>query len=127
VFTEKEIQDSFNSVFTSFGLTPIPDEATGGIVLCIISLLQDVKISDRANQDIGELLFAYDNREMHLFGKFSVNDFSPHTHLHAPVLTVKNRFVQTEVTETSTPGIVEIINDNCVFQIVVWAPPPTTA
>jgi hypothetical protein len=120
VFTEQELHTSFNAVFKDLGLTPLSNEVAQGIQLCIISLLQDVKISDKAGAEIGKLLFAFDREDIYLMGLFSVVDFPPHSHLQVPVLMMKNRYLKTESYELRTPGLVEIVNTNGVFKVMVW-------
>jgi len=128
VFTEQEIHASFDSVFKDLGVPPLSDEVAQGILLCIISLLQEVKISDKTGAEIGKLLFAFDKMGIYLMGLFGVVDFPPHSHLQVPVLIMKNRYLKTESYELRTPGLVEIVNANGTLKVMVWEDSaPTTA
>jgi hypothetical protein len=128
VFTEQEIRASFNDVFTNLGLPTLSDEVYQGIQLCIISLLQEVKISDKGGAEIGKLLFAFDKEEIYLMGLFSVVDFPPYSHLQVPVLTMKNHYLKTESYELRTPGLVEVVNADGGLKVMVWEnSAPTTA
>jgi hypothetical protein len=117
VFTEQEIKKSFNSVFAKLGLAPVSDEVISGIVLCIISLLQSVKIVTKKNVPIGELIFAYDTNEITLLGKCRVQSKADAVF---PVLSTKNRYLSTSVTGTPalSTNIVEVVNNNGTFEII---------
>ena len=117
VFTEQEIRASFNSVIEAIGAPLIPGDALRGVTLCIISLLQGVKIADRNRAEIGELHFAYDKNRIYLFGVFSVADFPPDSHLRAPVLSLANCYIDTDSTELQIPGVIEVVNDNKVLVV----------
>jgi hypothetical protein len=117
VFTEQEIAASFNSVVEAIGAPPIPGDALRGVTLCIVSLLQGVKIADRNGTEVGELHFAYDKNRIYLFGVFSVADFSPHSHLRAPVLSLENWYIDTDSAELQIPGVIEVVNDNRVLVV----------
>jgi hypothetical protein len=54
IFTEKEIHLSFNKVLSKIGLTEINSELANQITVCIITLLQSVKVETKLeNQIIG--------------------------------------------------------------------------
>jgi hypothetical protein len=127
VFTEKEIHDSIDSVVTGLGLAPISDEVSYALQLCIISLLQDVTISDKTGTQIGKLLFAFDKDTIYLMGLFSVNDVPPYSHLQVPVLTMNNRCLKTESYELQAPGTVDIASVNGEMKIRVWQDTAVTA
>ena len=120
VFTEQEIHASFNDVLANLGLASLSDEVAQGIQLCVISLLQEVKISDKTGAEIGKLLFAFDKEDIYLMGLFSVVDFSPYSHLQVPVLMIKNRYLKTESYDLRTPGLVEIVNVDGALKVMVW-------
>jgi hypothetical protein len=48
------------------GFAPISDEVSYALQLCIISLLQDVTVSDKTGAQIGKLLFAFDKDMIYL-------------------------------------------------------------
>ena len=127
VFTEKEIHDSIDTVVTGFGLAPISDEVSYALQLCIISLLQDVTISDKAGAEIGKLLFAFDKDTLYLMGLFSVTDFPPYSQLQVPVLTMNNRCLKTESYELQTPGMVDIATIDGAMLVRVWQDAAATA
>jgi hypothetical protein len=120
VFSEKEIHDSVDAVVTDLGLAPIADEVSYALQLCIISLLQDVTISDKTGSQIGKLLFAFDKDTVYLMGLFSVADFPPSSHLQVPVLSMNNRCLKTESYELQTPGVVDITSVNGAMKVRVW-------
>jgi hypothetical protein len=127
VFSEKDIHDSFDTVLTGLGLAPISSEVCYAVQLCIISLLQDVKISDKTGTAIGKLLFAFDKENIYLMGLFSVVDFPPYSHLQVPVLTMKNQWLKTESYELQTPGIVEISRTHDEIKVRIWQGVAATA
>ena len=120
VFSEKEIHDSIDTVVTSLGLAPISDEVSYALQLCIVSLLQDVTISDKTGAQIGKLLFAFDKDTVYLMGLFSVADFPPYSHLQVPVLSMNNRCLKTESYELQTPGLVDITSVSGTMKVRVW-------
>jgi hypothetical protein len=117
VFTEQEINKSFNSVFAKLGFSPVSDEVISGIVLCIISLLQSVKIVTKNNVTIGELVFAYDANEITLLGKCRVQS---EVDVIFPVLSTKNRYLPTAIigTPSLNTNIIEVINNNGTLEII---------
>jgi hypothetical protein len=49
VFTSDDIRDSFNELFTSLGFSPIDSELGNRLAVCVISLLQSVKVDTQLN------------------------------------------------------------------------------
>jgi hypothetical protein len=117
VFSEREIEKSFNSVFTKLGFAPIPNIIISGIILCIISLLQSVKIVTKKNIAIGELVFAYDAKEITLLGKCRVQSKG---NAIFPVLSTKNSYLLTSVlgTPALSTNIIEVVNNGGKLEII---------
>jgi len=68
VYSFDEIATNINDIMVLHKLSIFEDEVMCGIVLCIISLLHDVKILNKKDQ-IGKLVFAIQNDNIVLLGK----------------------------------------------------------
>ncbi len=93
IFSFKEIRNGFNTLFQKLGYEKLPTETINDFILCIISLLQDVKItSGRLNKEIGHLSFAASSKELFLMGNLMVHTKGRNMPITFPVLSVNNRY-----------------------------------
>ncbi|WP_378954744.1 hypothetical protein [Pelosinus sp. sgz500959] len=67
VYSFDEIGHDINDIMALYKLSTFKDEIIGGIILCIISLLHDVKILNKKEQ-IGKLVFSIQNDQIVLLG-----------------------------------------------------------
>jgi len=72
VYTEEEIKDGFNEVLTSLGKNTISDKGIRGILLCIIVLLQDVRLVTKKNYPIGKLVLGISQTQIVLLGEITI-------------------------------------------------------
>jgi len=75
-------------MMTLYNLSSFKDEVLCGIVLCIISLLHDVKITNKKEQ-IGKLVFSIQNDQMVLVGLLHGKN---KTDVTVPLIQVENIF-----------------------------------
>lgn len=88
VFSFEEIVISINELMELYKLSWFSDEVNSGIVLCIISLLHDVKILNK-KEEIGKLVFSIQNDQIVLSGKIHGKN---KTDMIIPVIQVENKF-----------------------------------
>lgn len=117
LFTFKEIRHGFNALFQQLGLDKLPIETINDFMLCIISLLQNVKItSGNSKKEVGHLSFAASSKELLLMGNMMVRSQGKTMPITFPVLAVQNRYEKiTPQDEHDTPylfdhEIMEVIN-----------------
>lgn len=117
LFSFKDIRHGFNALFQQFGLTKLPIETINDFMLCIISLLQNVKItSGHSNKEVGHLSFAASSKELLLMGNIMVRSQGKKMPITFPVLAVQNRYEKiTPQDEQDTPylfdhEIMEVVN-----------------
>lgn len=67
VYSFDEIAQDINDIMVLHKLTSFKDEVIGGIVLCLISLLHDVKLLNKKEQ-IGKLVFSIQSDQIVLLG-----------------------------------------------------------
>jgi len=58
VFTIPQVRDSVSAAFQPFALPPVSDSEADGILLCVMCLLQNVRLVDTAGNALGRLLLA---------------------------------------------------------------------
>ena len=119
IFSFKEIRNSFNAVFQQLGFEKLPLEIINDFIICIISLLQDVKIvSGSLNKEIGHLSFAASSKELFLMGNMTILNQGRFMPITFPVLSVKNIYEKiTPQDPKDTPylfdhQLIEVINVN---------------
>lgn len=93
VYTEKQITDAINKVFSEHGMTIIDTESGSGLVLCIISLFQNIELlhgkPKRTFATLGlDPFYCLQQGHFTLLGKFSMpcNNSNGDYHILAPVL-----------------------------------------
>lgn len=119
IFSFKEIRNGFNALFQQLGFEKLPLEIINDFIICIISLLQDVKIvSGSLNKEIGHLSFAASSKELFLMGNMMIRNQGRTMPITFPVLSVKNIYEEVKAQDQNdTPylfdhQLIEIININ---------------
>lgn len=125
LFSFKEIRNSFNSLFMERGLEKLPPDVINNFILCIISLLQNVKlVSGNSQKEIGYLSFAASSKELFLMGNMKVLHKGRFIPVTFPVLSVRNMYETIKAQdEKDTPylfdnEIIEIVNNRGELEIV---------
>ncbi|GMA99587.1 hypothetical protein [Pelosinus sp. IPA-1] len=90
VYSFDEILQDINAVMVLHKLSTFKDEVICGIVLCIISLLHDVKLSNKKEQ-LGQLVFSIQNDQIILLGVIHGKN---KIDVHFPIIATKNIFCQ---------------------------------
>lgn len=88
VFTYDEICKSINDTLQVLNLNPLSDEIITGIILCIMSLLQEVMIFDK-KKNIGKLVLARNKDQIILLGIIHIRN---QVQASFPVLSIQNRY-----------------------------------
>lgn len=119
VFSFKEIRNGINSLFLKNGYNKLPNETLNDIVLCIISILQDVKILDKdSKRQIGKLSFAVSNKKIFLMANIKVQNKGKSIPVQFQVLSADNIYEEIKPQdEFDTPysfkdEVIEVININ---------------
>lgn len=127
IFSFKDIRNGFNALFQQVGLEKLPLEIMNDFLLCIISLLQDVKIvSGNNNRVIGHLSFAASSKELFLMGNIKIRTEGRLMPITFPVLAVKNNYEKVQAQDKNdTPylfdhQLIEVVNIN--KQLVITFP-----
>lgn len=119
IFSFKEIRNGFNTLFQQLGYEKLPPDIINDFIICMISLLQDVKIvSGSLNKEIGHLSFAASSKELFLMGNMTIKSQGRFMPITFPVLTVKNIYEEIKPQDQKdTPylfdhELIEVINVN---------------
>lgn len=127
LYAFKDIRNGFNQLFQQLGYEKLPNEVINDIQLCLISLLQGVRIrSSETNRKIGHLSFAASSKELLLMGNIQVTHQGKKMPITFPVLAVQNHYeAVTAQDEKDTPylfddHLIEVVNIN--GQLVITFP-----
>lgn len=119
MFSFKDIRNGFNALFQQLGFEKMPIEIINDFLICIISLLQGVRIiSSRSNQRVGHLSFAASSKELFLMGNMMIRNEGRRMPITFPVLSVRNNYEEIKAQDSKdTPylfdnEIMEVINVN---------------
>ncbi len=92
VFSFKEIKQGLNKVLADYQLNGLPNEKINDFVTCLISILQQVKITED-DKEIGKLFFALSNKQIILMAEIEVSqNILKKTNAVFPVLTANNSY-----------------------------------
>jgi hypothetical protein len=93
VFSFREIKNGINQVLVDFQLKGISNEQVNDIIVCVISILQHVKITENG-REIGQLFFAIASKQVMLMAEVEIvqNGGGKKTNVVFPVLTAKNNY-----------------------------------
>lgn len=124
VFELIQIKRSFNNFLELNNLKTFDSELIRDVVLCIMSLLQDVNIYDEHKNVIGNLSISASAKKIILIG--SVKIATTGVSAAFPVLEIKNKYVQLEkVDDYDSPRnlvdekFIEVINNNKKIEILI--------
>ncbi|MFP5106926.1 hypothetical protein ACSU6B_09160 [Neobacillus sp. C211] len=93
VFSFKEIKNGINQVLVDCELKSISNEQVNDIIVCVLSILQHVKITENG-REIGQLFFAIASKQVMLMAEVGIvqNGGGKKTNVVFPVLTAKNNY-----------------------------------
>ncbi|MDS9471573.1 hypothetical protein E2C16_03600 [Sporosarcina pasteurii] len=117
LFSFKDIRNGFNRLFQELGLERLPVEIMNDFLICIISLLQGIKILS-GNKKVGHLSFAASSKELFLMGNMTIKNQGRTMPITFPVLSVKNIYEEINPQDSQdTPYLfdhemMEVINVN---------------
>ncbi|MEH7301430.1 hypothetical protein [Neobacillus drentensis] len=93
VFSFKEIRAGLNKVLADCHLEGVANEKINHFVTCLISILQQISITDENDREIGKLFFAISNKEIILMAEIEVaQNLFKKTNAVFPVLTANNSY-----------------------------------
>lgn len=91
VFSLEEFKACINSCLAQFSLAPLSDRRVNCVLVCIISLLQDVRLVKRDGTPVGALEVAASRTEILLMGTVLLE--SKNAHVSFPALVAANDFM----------------------------------
>lgn len=93
LFSFKDIRNGFNTLFDELNLKRLPIETMNDVMLCIISLLQGIRIlGETGKKAIGHLSFAASSKELFLMGNMKIMTQGRKMPITFPVLSVVNKY-----------------------------------
>ncbi|MEK5067018.1 hypothetical protein [Sporosarcina sp. FSL K6-1508] len=127
IFSFKEIRNGFNALFLKNGFEKLSSDIINDFILCIISLLQGVKlVSGNLNKEVGYLSFAVSSKEVFLMGNMKALNKGRYIPVTFQVLSAKNSYeAVTPQDKNDTPylfndELIEVVNIN--GEIVITFP-----
>jgi len=123
VFSFKEIRNGFNSLFLKNGFEKLSSDTINDFILCVISLLQGVKlVSGKGKREVGHLSFAVSSKEIFLMGNMKFLRKGRYVPVSFQILSANNIYEKvTPQDKNDTPHlfleeIMEVINiDKTLF------------
>ncbi|CAH2714965.1 hypothetical protein BACCIP111895_02142 [Neobacillus rhizosphaerae] len=126
VFPFKEMKKGINQALAEYQLAGLTNEKINDFVVCLISILQQVKITDENEREIGKLFFALSNKQMILMAEIEVSqNLFKKTNAVFPVLTANNGYVDIKKQDRFdtpylfTDKVIEIINQEGKLEIII--------
>jgi hypothetical protein len=126
VFPFKEMKKGINQALAEYQLAGLTNEKINDFVVCLISILQQIKITDENQREIGKLFFALSNKQMILMAEIEVSqNLFKKTNAVFPVLTANNCYVDIKKQDRfDTPylfadKVIEIINQEGKLEIII--------
>ncbi|CAM3250605.1 hypothetical protein FITA111629_12745 [Filibacter tadaridae] len=133
IFSFKEIRNGFNTLFLKNGFDKLSSEIINDFILCIISLLQDVKlVSGNLNKVVGHLSFAVSSKEIFLMGNMRTLNKGRYIPVTFQILSAENRYEKIKAQDKNdTPylfneELIEVINSDGEVLITFPDIQPTT-
>ena len=118
IFSFKEIRNGFNSLFVSYGFEKLAVDRINDIILCMISLLQSVKlVSGSLNKEVGFLSFAVSSKEIFLMGNMKILNKGRYIPVTFQVLSVQNMYEK--VTPQDNNDTPYLFNDELIEVISI--------
>jgi hypothetical protein len=106
IFSLAELKACLDSCLAQFGLAAIDEPMVNYVLICIISLLQDVRLVKRDGTSVGVLEVAISKTDVVLLGNVRLD--SKPVHVVFPALVAANDFMV--IPEASTPIVLEGIS-----------------
>lgn len=126
VFSFKEIKNGMNKVLAEYQLPSLPNEKLNDLITCMISILQQMKIIDEQEREIGKLFFAVSSKQIILMAEMEVaQNFLKKTNAVFPVLTTNNHYVDLKKQDKYdtpylfTDKVIEVTNQAGKLEIIV--------
>jgi hypothetical protein len=126
VFSFKEIKAGINKFLADHQLKGLENEKMNDFVTCLISILQQIKIIDDDEKEIGKLFFAISTKQIILMAEIEVSqNILKKTNAVFPVLTANNSYVAMKKQDRyDTPylfadKVIEIINREGKLEIII--------
>ena len=94
IFTVDEIGTSFNGTLASLGFRPLDSSIFDDIVLCVMSLLQNVTFKSKRNGQLGRLFFAFNKEFVFTIAALKLSSGDEQI---LPVLKGRNMYVEWNV------------------------------
>lgn len=113
LFSFKEMRNGFNGLFVELGYEKLHAEIINDFILCIISLLQSVKlVSGSLNKEVGHLSFAAASKEVFLMGNMKTLSKGRFIPVTFPVICVKN--IYEDVKQQDSKDTPYLFNDTLI-------------
>jgi hypothetical protein len=125
VFSFRDFKNGINKGLEDCQLKGLPNEKINDFVACVISILQQVKITDHG-REIGKLFFALSNKQIILMAEIEVSqNVLKKTNAVFPILTANNSYFNIKKQDRyDTPylfadKVIEITNQEGKLEIVI--------
>ena len=116
LFSFKEIRNGFNALFIEQGYEKLSPDVINDFILCVISLLQHVKlVSGSLHKEVGHLSFAASSKELFLMGNMKILHKGRFMPVTFPVLSVKNMY---EAVKPQDANDTPYLFDNEIIEVV---------
>jgi hypothetical protein len=133
IFSFKEIKNGINQVLVDCQLKGLSNEQINDLIVCIISILQHVKITENG-REIGRLFFAIASKQVMLMAEAAImQNGIKKTNAVFPVLTAKNNYVAIKKQDKYDAPyffeekVIEITNQGGEFEITFVGSEPHSA
>lgn len=126
VFSFKELKSGINKALADYQLAGLANEKINDFVTCLISILQQVKITDENEREIGKLFFALSNKQIILMAEIEVSqNLFKKTNAVFPVLTANNSYMDIKKQDRfDTPylfadKVIDVSNQEGKLEIII--------
>ncbi|MER2090473.1 MAG: hypothetical protein ABS920_12105 [Sporosarcina sp.] len=117
LFSFKEIRNGFNTLFLKHGYEKLPPAVINDFILCVISLLQGVKlVSGNLKREVGHLSFAVSSKEIFLMGNMKALNKGRYIPVTFQILVAENSYEKVKPQDKNdTPylfneELIEVVN-----------------
>ena len=126
VYSFKKIKSGINKVLAACQLEALANDKINDLVTCLISILQQIMITDENDSEIGKLFFALSSKQIILMAEIEVaQNFIKKTNAVFPVLTTNNHYIDIKKQDQyDTPylfdkQVIEVINQQGRLEITI--------
>lgn len=126
VFSFKEMKTGINKSLADHQFKGLTNEKMNDFVACLISILQQIRIIDDQDSEVGKLFFAISSKQIILMAEIEVSqNFLKKTNAVFPVLTANNTYVVMKKQDRyDTPylfkdKVIEVINREGKLEITI--------